>query len=54
MDASAFGTAALAALVAIIGLARIAAWVLDRRAHTAEQEAVKARMVAQALVEVRR
>lgn len=46
--------AATAFGVVTIGLARIAAWVLDRREHSAHQKRIQAEMVAQASAEVRR
>ena len=45
---------AMALGVVTIGLARIAAWALDRREHSAQQKRIQAEMVAQASAEVRR
>lgn len=52
MDASAFGTAALAILIAIIGLARIVALWLDHRDRAAVQPAKEAAFVALARAEL--
>ncbi|WP_343650853.1 hypothetical protein [Stenotrophomonas sp.] len=52
MEAVAFGYVAMIALAVIIGAARIVAWVLDWRAHTATARIREQAFVAQSRAEV--
>jgi len=54
MEAFAFGHMALIALVVVIGLARVVAWILDWREYTATSPIRERAFVAQVRAEVSR